>query len=210
VSAEPGLLATLLPAGVVAVDIMDDGQVIALRPGEAAMVAGAGDKRRRDFALGRHCAHLALARLGMTATAMLSSPQGAPLWPDGIVGSITHTHGYAAAIAAPRALYRGLGVDAEPVGGVTEALHARLFDAEERERLMAMAPEARAETAAIMFGAKEAHHKATSPAAPLRFRDLQVTLTGPEILVRDAGGAQSKGAWRIARGLALVLVGLPA
>src|SRR5690606_34576098 len=129
------LLPFVLMRGAFGSEVEDRGQPIDLHPGEAAIVAAAGEKRRRDFALGRFCAHAALMRLGRTQSVIGCDPDGSPRWPSDVRGSITHTAGYAAAIVAGRGLFAGIGVDAEHVGGVNENLWPRLFHESEREML---------------------------------------------------------------------------
>lgn len=111
-----GGMAALLP-GVVECDqafgSCDSGE-LGLFPEEAAQVAGAVDKRRQEFAAVRQCARQALGRLGYPPAPLLNGDRGAPRWPNGIVGSMTHCTGYSAAAVAPSAVVACLGVDAEP------------------------------------------------------------------------------------------------
>lgn len=172
------LVSMLLAPGIAGSQISDTGQPVVIAPEEAALVATAGDKRRRDFTLGRSCAHAALAQLGGDDGMIGLSKNGAPLWPDGFCGSITHTAGYAAATVARRADFLSLGVDAERVGGVTTKLWPKLFDAEEGALLAALSPELQLRVATILFSAKEACFKAWSPlgAATQSFRDIHIAL----------------------------------
>jgi 4'-phosphopantetheinyl transferase EntD len=85
-----------------------------LLPEEEALIARAVPKRRREFAMGRTCARTVLERLGVTGFALLSGPKREPIWPAGIVGSVTHTEGLCAAVAAHKSQYAGIGIDAEP------------------------------------------------------------------------------------------------
>lgn len=206
-----GLIAGCLPEGIVAAEIHDAGQVVALRDAEAGFVATAGEKRRRDFILGRHCAHLALARLGMTVASLPPGPRGAPLWPAEVVGSITHTAGYAAAIVAPASRFRAVGVDAERVGAVTSALYERLFGAQEQNAISALPPRERLCAATIMFSAKEAYYKASGGIGPLRFRNLRVGLEPGRFRVTPQDGAATgcEGAYAVAGGIAVTVTGLP-
>ena len=55
----------LLPAGVAVVEASPLADSYPLHDEERAVIAGAVPKRRREFAAGRHCARLALARLGV-------------------------------------------------------------------------------------------------------------------------------------------------
>ncbi len=85
-----------------------------LFPQEYAAISRATESRRREFATGRSCARAALARLGLPPVAVPPGPQGVPLWPEGVVGSITHCPGYVAATVALTGDVVSLGVDAEP------------------------------------------------------------------------------------------------
>jgi 4'-phosphopantetheinyl transferase EntD len=152
----------------------DAGQTVTLHPEEEIFVARAGAKRRRDFALGRSCARAALTQLGQAGAAIAVGEGGAPLWPGGSVGSITHTAGYAAALVADARRFGGIGVDAERVGGVTQDLWPRLFDAAERDFLMAVQDESRAVMATLFFSAKETAYKAWAMKGGLVFRDIRI------------------------------------
>ena len=68
-------------------------------PSEAS-VGQAVDTHRRKPATGRLCARTALAKLGASSVPIPSGRRGAPDWPSGVVGSITHCAGYRAATAA--------------------------------------------------------------------------------------------------------------
>jgi enterobactin synthetase component D len=70
-------------------------------------------QRRTLFALGRAAAREALLELGLPPTAIPRSSDGAPVWPDGFVGAISHTHHVAVAVAGHQDDYVGLGVDVE-------------------------------------------------------------------------------------------------
>ena len=168
------LLPVLLAPGIFGAEMEDVGQPIALHPQEEIFVARAGEKRRRDFALGRTCAHAALAQLGLEQAMIAKAEGGAPLWPAGILGSITHTKGYAAALVAEAGRFRGLGLDAERVGGVTQDLWPRLFTPEECDHLMTLDHESRRFIATMAFSAKEAAYKAWQMTGGLKFRDIHI------------------------------------
>jgi 4'-phosphopantetheinyl transferase EntD len=169
-----GLVSRLLTPGLFGAEIEDTGQPLPLRPHEAMLVASAADKRRRDFALGRACAHDALAALGHDHGEIGRGEGGAPLWPPGVVGSITHTKGYAAALVAGARRFAGVGVDAERVGGVTDDLWPRLFGADECEHLMGLDGAGRQLIATLFFSAKETCYKAWAMKGALPFREIHV------------------------------------
>ncbi len=107
------MIQSLLPDGVAAEETFGDGDVADLWPEEERAVAGAVEKRRREFATARGCARRGLRRLGIAPAPILPGPDREPRWPDGVVGSLTHCAGYAAAAAALRTTHASLGIDAE-------------------------------------------------------------------------------------------------
>ena len=175
-----GLISRILAPDIFGAEIEDAGQTILLAPEEEALVAGVGTKRNRDFALGRSCAHKALAALGRDTVVLARGENGAPLWPPGVAGSITHTAGYAAALVADSGKYSGIGLDAERVGGVSPDIWPRLFGAAERSYLEGQGEEDRRLAATLFFCAKEACYKAWGREKILPFRDIHVN--------RAAGG----------------------
>ncbi|MCV6604473.1 MAG: hypothetical protein OIF34_04145, partial [Porticoccaceae bacterium] len=56
-------------------------------------VSKAVPKRQAEFLAGRHCAALALKSLGFENTEVQSGENRIPHWPQGAVGSISHTAG---------------------------------------------------------------------------------------------------------------------
>lgn len=114
----------LLPPGVASSEAFDDAAPAPLFPAEAALLAGRRERRRRQFATARACARRCLADLGHAPVPLLPGPGGAPAWPPGVVGSITHCDGYRAAVADHRTHTSALGIDAEPAGPLPRASSA--------------------------------------------------------------------------------------
>lgn len=87
-----------------------------LLPEEAACLpARAMPARRRDFWLGRVAGRRALQALGHPATPLLIGAGRAPVWPPGVVGSISHAGGEAVAAAAWSREVAALGLDLEVI-----------------------------------------------------------------------------------------------
>jgi 4'-phosphopantetheinyl transferase EntD len=169
------LISRILAPGILGAEMVDAGQAILLVPEEEALVAKAAPKRRRDFALGRACAHKALTALGHDGVLIGRGEDGAPLWPGGVVGSITHTHGYAAALVADGRDFSGVGLDAERVGGVTQDIWPKVFGVAERDYLEGLDGDERELAATLFFCAKEACYKAWGVKGTLPFREISVT-----------------------------------
>lgn len=91
------MLRRLLPHYVASAEVYgdDSGDIAPLCPEEAAAVACSVEKRRREFAAVRVCARSAMTALGLPPQSVLPGERGAPRWPDGFVGSMTHCERYA-------------------------------------------------------------------------------------------------------------------
>lgn len=111
---ETRILAEMLPASVASAEVCGHLDGVVLFAQEQRLVEGAVGARRRAFATGRGCARHALGTLGVAPEPILRDEHGAPLWPEGVVGSITHCDGYCAAAVAWMRDARSIGVDAEP------------------------------------------------------------------------------------------------
>ena len=74
---------------------------------------GVANKREIELATGRSAAKQALAGVGVEGFIVLKGDKGEPLWPDGIVGSISHTQGVCIASVSNADELLGLGVDVE-------------------------------------------------------------------------------------------------
>src|SRR5262245_52443619 len=110
----------LFPAFVRGAELHDPALAEPLFPAEEEHIARAVDKRKREFALGRTCARRALLALGVPAGALPAEKERSVSWPDAAWGSITHTQGFCAAVAALRSDVRGIGIDAEQKERVVE------------------------------------------------------------------------------------------
>jgi 4'-phosphopantetheinyl transferase EntD len=135
-----------------------------LFPAEAALVANAVDKRKREFTTVRHCARLALAELGEEPGPILPGVRGAPIWPDGVVGSMTHCAGYRAAAVARASQAGGIGIDAEEHGPLPEGVLPLVASEDERAHLARLgASHPGVHWDRLLFSAKEAVYKVWSP-----------------------------------------------
>ncbi|MGE0622667.1 MAG: 4'-phosphopantetheinyl transferase [Pseudomonadales bacterium] len=145
-----------------------------LFPQEAALVAGSSAGRRREFSTGRVLARRAMMELGLPAQAIERGDNRAPLWPAGLVGSISHSSGWAVACVGLSSRFRSVGIDLECRQRVSERLHRKLFTDNER-RLLAPFD---TERAGLMFSAKEAGYKATNPLCGryIGFQEAEVDL----------------------------------
>ncbi|TDB96155.1 4'-phosphopantetheinyl transferase superfamily protein [Actinomadura sp. 7K534] len=175
--AEPGVIESLLPASVHSAEVFGDVRPDHVFPEEEALVAKAVPKRRREFATVRACAREALGRLGVPAAPILPGVRGAPGWPAGVVGSMTHCDGYRAAAVASDRECAAVGVDAEPHGPLPEGVLEAVSIPPERSRIDRLAaghPAVRWDR--LLFSAKESVYKAWFPMTrrPLGFEDADI------------------------------------
>ena len=156
-------LAELFPLGAVAAEVTGPVPRSVLSSAELQFIAHCADKRIEDFAAGRACARRALGELGTTDFSLLAGPQREPLWPPAIIGSITHTRGFGAAVVAREREIRALGIDCEVIESVDEELWSRICTPGEIERLQRLPSAQRTQRAALIFAAKEAFYKCQFP-----------------------------------------------
>lgn len=95
---------------------------------ERAAVAHAVPSRRAEFRTGRVLARRALAAIGTFATSLPLCRSGAPRWPDGVVGTITHCPGVRACAVARRDEHAGIGIDATPARSLPSGVLQRIAD----------------------------------------------------------------------------------
>ncbi len=153
------LLSTLFPPAVAAAETRQPGDPALLYPAEAAHLRKAVAKRVGEFAAGRLCARQALARFGVQDFPLRVGEDRRPLWPEGFVGSITHTHGFYGAVVARAAELRSIGVDAELVGRVGRHLWPKICSPGEIAWLERLDEIGQAQLGALIFSAKEAFYK---------------------------------------------------
>jgi len=169
----------LLPPTVVAETVEGDDPGAFLFPEELAAVERAIERRKREHAIGRGCARRALSQLGFAPVPILSGKKREPLWPAGVVGSITHCEGFSAAAVAKDSELLAIGIDAEVHGPLPEGVLERISLPEERERL-ANAP-AGTHWDRLLFSAKEATYKAYYPLAQAWLGFEQASITFDEL-----------------------------
>jgi 4'-phosphopantetheinyl transferase EntD len=193
-------LAALFPAGVVATELRSPVGADRLLPEEARGCENFAPKRLGEFAAGRVCARRALAELGIAGFALRRGADRYPIWPEGIVGSITHTGGFCGAAVAPCGALRAIGLDAER-GAIGPELWPQICTATEIAWLQSLPGPDRSIAASVVFSAKEAFYKCQYGVGGewLEFHDLAVEIAEPEprrggsFLIRPVRGDRLAG-----------------
>lgn len=125
-----------------------------------AQIAGSVRKRQAEYFHGRLCARQALGALGVGEVGI--GAQGEPLWPAGVVGSISHSRTLAAAVVAGAARCGGIGLDIEEWAdhAAAEAMPGLVVSARELAYLGGFEREmARERLLTLVFSAKESFYK---------------------------------------------------
>lgn len=128
-------------------------------------------KRQTEYLAGRLCAREAMRRLDGRVHVPLIGEDRAPVWPEDVCGSITHSTGWAAAIVARKQDWRGLGMDIENLLAPERAarLAGEILMPEEMERMAAGPEERMAQRVTLTFSLKESLFKALYPLVLTRF-----------------------------------------
>lgn len=137
-----------------------------------------GNARTHAFKCGRKMAVQALRTLGCEVTDIPKSESGAPVWPKGFTGSITHSQSMCGVVAAHTNPIVSLGMDIEDIPRMTLAVAERICTPDEWAAVQRM--EEPTQEAAILFSAKEAVYKCLHPLlnCPIGFQDVSCERTG--------------------------------
>ena len=158
------MIEEILPPEVATAEAFDDGAPAVLFPAEEAAMARAVPKRRREFTTGRACARAALAKLGLPPAPIVPGLRGAPQWPAGVTGSITHCAGYRASAVAHLKDLAGIGLDAEPNAPLPDGVLERIAVPQEQAWLPGLAAAVPGVSwDRLLFCAKESVYKAWFP-----------------------------------------------
>jgi 4'-phosphopantetheinyl transferase EntD len=171
-------IASLFPGEVVTVEVHGEQIEGALYPEENSHIQNAVTKRRREFTAGRLCARRALAILSITDFPILANKNRSPVWPPGIVGSITHTQGYSGVAIARQEKIRSIGLDVEATARLNKKLWRMIGTSEELSSLESLSQRDRELRMALLFSAKESLYKCqhTVSGQWLGFHDVIISI----------------------------------
>ncbi|MGO9956733.1 MAG: 4'-phosphopantetheinyl transferase family protein [Solirubrobacteraceae bacterium] len=149
-----------------------------LTPVEAHALGAAAPRRAAEFATGRSLARLALCGLGIRGATIARGADREPIWPTGVVGSITHCTGYCAAAVAVADAVRSVGIDAETHAPLPPGILQRVALPEEAAWTRAHAG-AGIHWDRALFSAKESVFKTWFPLTRrwLGFDEARITFT---------------------------------
>jgi 4'-phosphopantetheinyl transferase EntD len=180
-----------------------------LFPSEWRLVERAVPSRRAEFATGRMLARQALGTLGAADQPVLAGAHREPLWPEGFVGSITHSRDWCAVAVAPEGAVDYLGIDVEGAAPIPANVARLVHSFEEADRAADQFVDL---TSTVIFSAKESVFKAyfQATATKLAFDQIQTTFDDdgsflaalhlPDTLPRFSS---ISGVWIISEGLVM-------
>jgi 4'-phosphopantetheinyl transferase EntD len=133
--------------------------------------------RQADFVAGRLAAREAMRKLDLPILSIGVTEQREPVWPSGVVGSITHTGNFVCAALARTTDYQGIGIDAEfiidadKLAGVSKLVRTPVETA-----LFKKFSFSDAEMTTLCFSAKESVYKCLHPLIGrfMDFKDLEI------------------------------------
>ena len=140
--------------------------------------------REQEYSLGRYCAKQAMKTIGIDCNVIQSSSHGFPIWPNGIVGSISHSKGVCLSAVAKSMDFESIGIDIEQFNRMKQSSVERITHQKE---IVEIGTDLKKAT--LLFSVKEAFYKAQFPIykTPLNFKDLAFSL--------DFASQQAKLVW---------------
>ena len=135
-------------------------------------------KRRREFTAGRVGARAALERLGIRGFPLRVAPDRTPIWPPGIVGSLSHCGDYCGVAIVREGFIAGLGLDVERARPLEGRVLSLVCSEQERARIATLPGLPGGLGAMAVFCAKESTYKCHYPLARtfLDFHDVEIDL----------------------------------
>ena len=205
----------ILPSGTHCVELHSGAgnleRYLQLDDAEQELVAQGVDKRKADFGDSRWCAHQALKGLRMDGPIMRGL-RGMPTFPEGTVGSLTHTEGFRAAVVGRSTRWKSLGIDAEPAAPLPDGVFEAIARPEEHHRMRTLdIPFADK----VLFSAKETTYKTWFPLTHrfLDFDQADIDLR-PDgtftsyLLTRPVPVPFIQGKWAVEGGYVITIAGV--
>jgi enterobactin synthetase component D len=148
-------------------------QVCIESPALARRHSTLAERKRAEHAHGRFCARKALETLqpDRAPSTIERAEDGAPRWPNGVIGSITHCDGLASAAVALTRDVEALGIDSERCLSAESAEHVSdvVATAAELRNALEVTRGDHALATTLIASAKESVFKALYPLVLLRF-----------------------------------------
>lgn len=149
-----------------------------------ASLSKAAHRRRAEYLAGRYVAKRLLADFGYQPFDLTKEKSGAPGWPAGIHGSLSHSGNRVAGALHASAFFSGVGIDIESRLNEEHAVNIKeaILTHEESNRLRFLSE---SQKVTLLFSAKESFFKAVYPKAGVRFDFRDVEIVGLDLHLRQ-------------------------
>lgn len=134
-----------------------------IHPDEYAIIKNSVEKRKKEFIAGRLLVKQSLKAFGIKNFALLSGDNREPIWPENIIGSISHSNVYICTAISDCNSYEGIGIDLETRGKVGEDLINYILTENEKNWLKDLDENNQKNLHTIIFSAKESLYKCIFP-----------------------------------------------
>lgn len=192
-----------------------------LFPNEETAIGNAAPARRAEFVAGRTFARQALSSLGLPPAPIPRASDRRPIWPQGYVGSISHSRTMCICLAANQQSQVALGIDVESLVPLKASLYRVIGRAEECDTFHDPLSfnDLSVDRGKLTFSIKEAIYKAYNPITCYRlgFHDVSVSISRGGFTARLAGAVPRllgrntmDGRWIAANNHIVAALALPA
>jgi 4'-phosphopantetheinyl transferase EntD len=171
-----------VPGVMIGHRVISPGDERALLADEAPAFASSVVTVRRASGAARIVARELLAQFGLPARSLPKGKAGAPIWPEGVIGSLSHDSRVAVAAVALRRTVVALGIDVEPAEVLPLDVLDLVATPSERSKIGDDPYRGR-----LLFVAKEAVYKAVYPLDQqfLDHHDVEVSISKGQATVRN-------------------------
>lgn len=135
--------------------------------------------RRYGFATSRHLATTLLAEFGQENYWVEQGEHGAPLWPDGMCGSISYKELWCTVVVAKSPPYSSIGIDIEKMEDIPCNAWEDILSSKELRCISQIADLSEPQFVNLAFSVKEAYFKAQCPITgnpDLDFPDVELSV----------------------------------
>lgn len=136
------------------------------------------NKRRAEYLAGRYLAQQALRHINIFDQNVATNIDRSPIWPEGIIGSITHTNDYAYVALAPKTAISYVGIDCEKwlSKKVLKDIFNTVATEQEQSKLSVYNDAEQQNLLTLLFSAKESLFKALYPQVKCYFDFLDAEM----------------------------------
>jgi enterobactin synthetase component D len=139
--------------------------------------------RKIDFSTGRYCARKVLETFGKSDVPLLIGSNREPLWPEGYIGSISHSKNLCGAIAGKLDQFRSLGLDIEELSRIQPNIINHVCTPDESLFLQQFDAQTQLHYTTLTFAMKEAFYKFQFPITRqyVGFQQVEIDPSSPQI-----------------------------